>query len=55
MEKLRVGWGIKVRRYEEKVKKRGRNIETMLERERIWMEGWMGKKKVFTTIGIDGE
>jgi len=42
MDKLRVGWGIRARRYEEKVKKRRcwRNSKTMLERERrIWVNG----------------
>jgi len=47
MDKLRVDWGIRARRYEEKVKKGGtEGIAKLLERERrIWMEGWIWKRK----------
>jgi len=55
MDKLRVGWGIRARRYEEKVKKGGEGGEgIMLERERrIWVDGWIWKET--RKIGIDGE
>jgi len=59
MDKLRVDWGTRVRRYEEKVKKEDvRGIAKLWGKEKEeyrWKDGygkeWMGN----ITIGMDGE
>jgi len=52
MDKLRVGWGIRAKRYEEKIKK-GVNVGGIANYVGRRKKNMEGNEK--TTIGMDGE
>jgi len=56
-EKLRIGWGIRVMRYERRLKKRreGNLLRCCWKKKRINRRIYMVKKEKNFTIGMDGE
>jgi len=56
-EKLRIGWGIRVMRYERRLKKRreGSLLRCCWKKKRINRRIYMVKKEKSFTIGMDGE